>query len=215
MPTDERGNISSVKPTGWHSVTYSAVSGGSLYNRSHLIAWSLAGENANNKNLITGTQYMNQLNMTEFEDQVRDYIKETGNHVMYRVTPIFEGNNLVATGVQMEAYSVEDEGEEISFNVFLYNVQPNIIINYATGESQLDPNYKPEVEPPENAEGANYLINISSGKVHHISCSNGQTTAEKNRYYSDAETLEEAIEEAEEKYPNKKFSVCGSCHGEP
>lgn len=135
LPTEERGSISHVKPSGWHTTKYDSVPGKSLYNRSHLIAWSLAGENANELNLITGTQHMNQIEMQVYETLVLDYIKETGNHVMYRVTPFYEGNNLVCTGVQMEAWSVEDNGEDICFNVFIYNVQDGIYIDYATGES--------------------------------------------------------------------------------
>ena len=137
MPADgeERGNISSIKPTGWVQAQYSGVSGGYLYNRCHLIGWQLSAENANNKNLITGTRYLNTEGMLPFENMVADYIKETGNHVAYRITPIFEGNNLLASGVQMEAYSIEDNGNGICFNVYCYNVQPGITINYATGSS--------------------------------------------------------------------------------
>ncbi len=135
MPNEERGSISSVKPSGWHSVKYKGISGGSLYNRCHLIGWQLAGENANELNLITGTRYMNVDGMLPFENMVADYVKETGNHVLYRVTPIYDGDDLVARGVQMEAYSVEDEGEGIMFHVYCYNVQPGIEIDYATGDS--------------------------------------------------------------------------------
>lgn len=137
MPTEERGEIGSVKPTGWHTVKYDIVSGKYLYNRCHLIGFQLTGENANPKNLITGTRYLNIDGNLVFENMVADYVKETNNHVMYRVTPIFEGNNLVASGVLMEGWSVEDEGDGICFNVYCYNVQPGIIINYATGESCL------------------------------------------------------------------------------
>ncbi len=135
MPTEERGRISSVKPTAWHSVQYDNVDGGSLYNRCHLIGFQLTGENANYKNLITGTRYMNIEGMVEFENRVADYVKDTGNHVMYRATPIFDGNNLLASGVTLEAYSVEDEGEGVCFYVYCYNVQPDIYIDYATGDS--------------------------------------------------------------------------------
>ncbi len=137
MPTEERGSIGQVKPSGWHTVKYDIVDGKYLYNRCHLIAFQLAGENANVKNLITGTRYMNTEGMLPFEDMVADYVRETGNHVMYRVTPIYEGTNLVASGVQMEAQSVEDGGEGVSFHVFVYNVQPGIEIDYATGDSKL------------------------------------------------------------------------------
>lgn len=135
MPTEERGNIGQVKPSGWHTVKYDCVDGKYLYNRCHLIGYQLTAENANEKNLITGTRYLNVQGMLPFENMVADYIKETENHVLYRVTPVFEGNNLVASGVQIEAESVEDDGEGIQFNVYCYNVQPGIIIDYATGES--------------------------------------------------------------------------------
>lgn len=156
MPTEPRGSIGQVKPTGWQTVKYDSVDGKYLYNRCHLIGFQLTGENANTKNLITGTRYMNVDGMLPFENMIADYIKETGNHVMYRVTPIFEGNNLLATGVLMEAISVEDEGEGIEFNVYCYNVQPDITIDYATGNSQSaekpveptnPPTPKPEAEP--------------------------------------------------------------------
>lgn len=136
MPTEERSGIGKVKPSGWHTVKYDIVDGKYLYNRCHLIGYQLTAENANEKNLITGTRYMNVDGMLPFENMVADYVKETGNHVLYRVTPIFEGKDLLAKGVQMEAYSVEDEGDGICFNVFVYNVQPGIHIDYATGESK-------------------------------------------------------------------------------
>ena len=136
MPTEERGSISSVKPSGWQSVKYDCVSGGNLYNRCHLIGFQLAGENANKKNLITGTRYLNVESMLIFENMVADYITETGNHVMYRIWPVFEGDNLVASGVLMEGWSIEDQGEGICFNVYAYNIQPGIEIDYATGESK-------------------------------------------------------------------------------
>ncbi len=138
MPTEERSGIGKVKPSGWHTVKYDIVDGKYLYNRCHLIGYQLTAENANEKNLITGTRYMNVEGMLPFENMVADYVKETGNHVLYRVTPVFEGKNLLAKGVQMEAYSVEDEGDAICFNVFVYNVQPGIQIDYATGESKED-----------------------------------------------------------------------------
>jgi DNA-entry nuclease len=136
MPTGERGKIGHIKPTGWHTVKYDSVDGKYLYNRCHLIGFQLTAENANEKNLITGTRYMNVEGMLPFENMVADYIKETGFHVLYRVTPVFEGDDLLAKGVQMEAYSVEDQGEGICFHVFVYNVQPGIFIDYATGESR-------------------------------------------------------------------------------
>lgn len=137
MPTEKRGSISEVKPTGWHSVKYDNVDGKSLYNRCHLIGYQLTAENANQQNLITGTRYLNVDGMLPFENMVADYVKETDNHVLYRVTPIFTGDNLVADGVLMEGYSVEDESDGICFCVYAYNVQPGITIDYATGDSWL------------------------------------------------------------------------------
>lgn len=138
-PTEERGEIGSIKPTGWHTVKYSGiVEGNYLYNRCHLIGFQLAGENANKKNLITGTRYLNVIGMLPIENVVDDYIEETGNHVLYRVTPVFEGNDLVAKGVLMEGWSVEDKGKGICFNYFCFNVQPGIGIDYSTGESWED-----------------------------------------------------------------------------
>lgn len=135
MPTDERGSISSVKPTGWIQASYPDLGVSSLYNRCHLIGYQLTGENANKMNLITGTRYMNVDGMLPFEDMAADYVRETENHVMYRVTPVFVGGELVARGVLMEAYSVEDDGEGVTYCVFCYNVQPGVVIDYATGES--------------------------------------------------------------------------------
>ena len=129
MPTEDRGSIGQVKPTGWHTVKYDCVDGKYLYNRCHLIGFQLSGENANTKNLITGTRYMNVDGMLPFENMVADFVKETNYHVLYRVTPIYDGKNLVANGVQMEAYSVEDDGDGICFNVFVYNAQPQISID--------------------------------------------------------------------------------------
>ena len=137
MPTDDRASISSITPTGWQSIKYDIISGKYLYNRSHLIGFQLTAENANELNLITGTRYLNVELMLPYENLVADYIKETTNHVLYRVTPVFEGKNLIAKGVQIEALSVEDNGEGIKFNVFLYNIQPGITIDYLTGNSAL------------------------------------------------------------------------------
>ena len=147
MPTEKRESISSVKPSGWHSVKYDVVEGKYLYNRSHLIGYQLTAENANERNLITGTRYFNATLMLPYENMVADYIKETNNHVLYRVTPVFKGNNLVATGVQIEAKSVEDNGEGIEFNVFIYNIQPGITIDYATGDSALSGEEITKTEP--------------------------------------------------------------------
>ena len=137
MPKEERGSIGMIKPTGWHTIKYDIVDGKYLYNRCHLIGYQLTGENANEKNLITCTRQMNSESMLIFENQVADYIKETNNHVLYKVTPVFENDNLLAKGVQIEAYSIEDKGEGIKFNVFIYNVQDGIKINYDNGESVI------------------------------------------------------------------------------
>jgi DNA-entry nuclease len=213
MPTDERGSISSVRPTGWHSTNYASVPGGSLYNRSHLIAWSLAGENANDRNLITGTRDLNQTWMTKFEDMVYDYIKETGNHVMYRVTPHFAGNNLIASGVQMEAWSVEDDGEDICFNVFIYNVQEGIAIDYATGESyEINPPADSETTTPDVPAGG-YAVNGNNGKIHMVgectATQEGHKSQMKNPIYFD--TYEEALDYVQREHPDQDNPKCGNC----
>lgn len=136
MPTKERGSIGKIKPSGWQTAKYDNVDGKYLYNRCHLIGYQLTAENANEKNLITGTRYLNIEGMLPFENIIADYVKETENHVLYRVTPIFKEENLVASGIQMEGYSVEDEGEGICFNIYAYNVQPGIIIDYLNGKSE-------------------------------------------------------------------------------
>ena len=177
MPTEERGAIGMVKPTGWHTVKYDNVEGKYLYNRCHLIGYQLAGENANEKNLITGTRYLNVTGMLKFEDQVADYVNETNHHVLYRVTPVFEGDNLVASGVEMEAYSVEDKGEGVSFHVFLYNVQPGITIDYATGESWLDDSKTTE----DNEKTLNYVLNTNTHKFHKENCESVRDIADSNK----------------------------------
>lgn len=170
MPTEERGAIGQVKPTGWHTIKYDNIDGKYLYNRCHLIGYQLTAENANEENLITGTRYMNVEGMLPFENMVADYIKETDNHVLYKVIPVFEEENLVASGVQMEAYSVEDEGEDISFNVFVYNVQPGIEIDYETGDSRLE-------EEEENIKTVQEEIRGNSrSKIYHCP---GQSSYEK------------------------------------
>lgn len=138
MPSEERESIGNIKPSGWHTVKYDIVNGKYLYNRCHLIGYQLTGENANEKNLITCTRYMNATTMLDFENEIASYIEETGNSVLYRVTPYYNNNDLVAFGVQLEAYSIEDSGKGIKFNVFIYNVQPGIKIDYSTGDSSLD-----------------------------------------------------------------------------
>ena len=140
MPTGERGSIGSIKPSGWHTVKYDFINGKYLYNRCHLIGWQLTGQNANPKNLITGTRYLNTEGMLLFENMIADYIKETGNHVLYRVTPDFREDESVARGVQLEALSVEDGGDGVCFNVYVYNVQPGVVIDYSTGDSRAEDN---------------------------------------------------------------------------
>lgn len=172
MPTEKRGNISQVKPTGWKSIKYDFVDGKNLYNRCHLIGFQLTAENANKQNLITGTRYMNVDGMLPFENMVADYVKETGNHVLYRVTPIFDGENLVANGVQMEAESVEDKGAGVEFNVYVYNNQPGVTIDYATGESWED---------GQAPKKMNYILNTSTQKFHKPDCSSAKSITSENR----------------------------------
>ncbi len=188
MPTEERGTIGQVKPSGWQTVKYDNVEGKYLYNRCHLIGFQLTGENANERNLITGTRYMNVEGMLPFENMVADYIKETKNHVLYRVTPVFEGNNLVASGVQMEAMSVEDNGEGICFNVYVYNVQPGIEIDYATGNSKQVAEEEKETEIL-----GTYILNTNSKKIHRSTCSSVSDIKAGNRreYSGNIATLEE------------------------
>lgn len=207
MPTEPRGEIGAVKPTGWHLVKYDNVDGKYLYNRCHLIAYMLAAENANPQNLITGTRYLNVQGMLPFETKVCDYVKNTGNHVLYRVTPIFDGDNLLADGVLMEAYSVEDAGEGISFCVFAYNVQPGIGIDYATGDNWAEgsgtyqstvasvaeetPVPQPETDTavqitPESSvsqetQQTTYVLNTNTMKFHYPTCSSVDDMKEKNK----------------------------------
>ena len=186
MPTTERGEIGMIKPSGWHLKKYDCVDGKYLYNRCHLIGFQLSGENANDKNLITGTRYLNVDGMLPFENMVADYIEETNNHVMYRVTPIFEGENLLCKGVKMEAYSVEDGGKGISFNVFCYNAQPYIKINYKTGESYLivTPTTSPVTQENTSTEeklGKTYILNLNTKKFHYPACSAVNKISEENK----------------------------------
>jgi len=220
MPTEERGNIGQVKPSGWHLIKYDIVDGRYLYNRCHLIGYQLTGENTNEKNLITGTRCLNVEGMLPFENMVADYVKETENHVLYRVTPVFEGNNLLASGVLMEAESVEDNGNGILFCVYIYNVQPGIIIDYATGESSLAPKTPEEAEtttppqspaaetnmppqPPEDAvvpdppaeagsQNRIYILNTNTKKFHYPSCSSVDQMKESNKKES-SESREDII----------------------
>ena len=187
MPTQKRGDISSVKPSGWINKKYdtSLVDGGYIYNRCHLIGHQLAGEDANKENLITGTRYFNVDGMLPFENMIADYVKETNNHVLYRVTPIYDGDDLVAKGVQMEAYSVEDDGEGVMFNVFVYNVQPGIEIDYATGESWLSSEERPVQTTNKNNQNTNYNKynsnkNNSSNKNDYSQSSNNYKQSNKD-----------------------------------
>lgn len=198
MPTEERGSISHIKPTGWHSVQYDNVDGKSLYNRCHLIGFQLTGENANEQNLITGTRYMNVEGMLPFEDMIADYVKETGNHVLYRVTPVFEGDNLIAEGVLMEAMSVEDEGDGVLFNVFAYNVQPGIEIDYATGDSWLAESDRADGD----GEVMTYVLNRNSKKFHDPDCS-GATEMNPSNRQDYKGTREDLI--------NQGYEPCGRC----
>ena len=211
MPTEDRGDIGQVKPTGWHTVKYDCVDGKYLYNRCHLIGYQLTGENANEENLITGTRYLNVEGMLPFEDLVADYVQETDNHVLYRVTPVFEGDNLVASGVQMEGWSVEDEGEGVCFNVYVYNVQPGVTIDYATGESALASDVpesgtaNPETAGEDSAqeqEETTYILNTSSRKFHLPDCSSVSSMKEENKstYTGSREDL---IEQG--------YEPCGQC----
>jgi DNA-entry nuclease len=218
MPTEERGSIGMVKPTGWHTVKYDTVDGKYLYNRCHLIGFQLTGEDANEKNLITGTRYMNVEGMLPFENMVADYVKETENHVLYRVTPIFEGSNLLASGVLMEAYSVEDSGESIEFNVYCYNVQPDITIDYATGNSSYsgaqqsdtstqtstkDTTTKVTTTDSSKVSSQGYIYNTNTKKFHLPGCSSVSQMSEKNKAtYS--WTRAEAIAAG--------YSPCGRCN---
>ena len=178
MPTEERGSIGQVKPTGWHTVKYDCVDGKYLYNRCHLIGYQLTGENANEQNLITGTRYMNVEGMLPFENMVADYVKETDNHVMYRVTPIYDGDNLLARGVQLEAKSVEDGGEGICFNVYVYNSQPKVDIDYKTGESALETENAPSTDSKNESQ---YILNTNSKKFHLPDCGGVKSISDKNK----------------------------------
>lgn len=199
MPTTEREGIGMVKPSGWHLDKYDFVDGKYLFNRCHLIGYQLTGENANLSNLITGTRYMNIQGMLPFENKTAGYIRSTGNHVMYRITPVFDGDNLVATGVLMEAYSVEDNGQGLCFNVFCYNAQPGVVIDYSTGENHLDENsdviildpfVEDPAEPPvidrdmpdsEDNQSQTYILNKNTKKIHYPWCSSVEDMAEHNK----------------------------------
>jgi len=225
MPTEERGPIGNVKPSGWHTVKYNdIIDGNYLYNRCHLIGYQLTGQNANERNLITGTRYLNTEGMLPFENMVISYIEETNNHVLYRVTPVFDGENLLASGVIMEAESIEDDGEGVSFHVFVFNVQPGIQINYQDGESRVDPDYEPsrtadvsnddsydkdegarelEQENTDTVAGEGFVINKNTHKFHRPSCNSVDDIKEKNKFISN-DSREEIIE--------KGYEPCKSCN---
>lgn len=185
MPTKERGEIGQIKPSGWQTVKYDNVDGKYLYNRCHLIGYQLSAENANEKNLITGTRYLNVTGMLPFENMVADYVEETGNHVLYRVTPAFHGDDLLAYGVSMEAWSVENDGEGICFHVFVYNVQPDIVIDYANGDSYFDENasagLKTGEQPQAVQAGREYILNTNTKKFHYPDCESAKEMARKNK----------------------------------
>ena len=203
MPTEKRGDIGMVKPTGWVTAKYDFVDGRYLYNRCHLIGFQLTGENANTSNLITGTRYMNTQGMLPFENMIADYVKETENHVLYRVTPIFDGDNLVASGVQMEAWSVEDDGEGICFNVYCYNVQPGVEIDYATGKSWLDETAT-ENDDTSVDNNAQYVLNTSSKRIHKPDCSGATSMNEKNKQVVKGKDIKYYLQQG--------YEYCGVCH---
>lgn len=198
MPTKERESISAVKPTGWQSERYSFVDGGSLYNRCHLIGFQLTGENANKQNLITGTRYLNVQGMLPFEEEVAKYVKSTNNHVLYRVTPIFKDNELVARGVQMEGLSVEDNGKSICFNVYCYNNQPRIEIDYKTGKSR---EIKSAVSQGKDVTGT-YVINKGNHKFHKPDCDSVRQMSEKNK---------QTYTGSRNELISNGYKPCGSC----
>ena len=212
MPTEERGAIGSVKPTGWHTVKYDSVEGRYLYNRCHLIGWQLAGENANERNLVTGTRYMNVDGMLKWEDDVARYIRETGNHVLYRSTPVFQDDELVCRGVLIEAQSIEDGGTGVRFAVWCYNAQPGIHIDYVTGDSsqmqalpaagEAGSDAQPEASNS-SGEVRAYVLNTRSKKFHDPDCPSVAKMSGKNR--SD-------VEESRDVLMAQGFEPCGNCN---
>lgn len=224
QPTEERDAIGNVRPSGWHTVKYNdLIDGNYLYNRCHLIAYCLAGENANEKNLITGTRYLNIEGMLPFEEMVNDYVNQTGNHVLYRVTPIFDGDNLVASGVEMEGWSVEDEGAGICFHVYCYNLQPGIVIDYADGASheadgavtgalENTKSSRADAQTVENTEetqnssnqtSRTYILNTNTKKIHRPTCSSVSQMKEANK-----QTYEGTVEELE----TMGYTPCKKCN---
>lgn len=242
MPTEERGEIGQIKPSGWNQAKYpGVVDGNYLYNRCHLIGYQLTGENANEKNLITGTRAMNVDGMLPFENMVADYVKETGNHVLYRVTPIFEGSNPLASGVLMEAESVEDNGADILFCVFCYNAQPGITIDYSTGASALsgetaateekntpkpvtpsdnssqkqtevEKTPEPQPQPAPAPSGGSYAVNAKNGKIHIVGGCSATGTGDKAMTNPVYfNSYEEAEAYSKQIKPNEEKRQCGNC----
>lgn len=210
MPTEERGEIGQIKPAGWHTVKYDCIDGLYLYNRCHLIGYQLTGENDNINNLMTGTRYLNVQGMLTFENMVADYVLETGNHVLYRVTPVYEGDNLIATGVQMEGYSVEDNGAGICYNVFCYNSQPGIVIDYKNGDSYKESTETTEVLEYNTSDDfsteeiihVDYVVNKNTDRFHYPHCSSVSDMKEKNKWYYNG-TRQMLID--------KGYIPCGNC----
>lgn len=221
MPEDKRESISSVKPTGWQSTKYDFIGGKYLYNRCHLIGFQLAGENANAQNLITGTRYLNIDGMLPFENLVADYVKETNNHVLYRVTPVYTGDNLVADGLYMEGWSVEDEGDGVCYNVYCFNVQPGVVINYKDGTSSegnpigtVAAGSATNVKKPEAVKDNSstaltvvenssvYILNTNSKKFHTEGCSETKRIKKENKETFNG-TREELISDG--------YEPCGKC----
>lgn len=213
LPTEEREGIGQIKPPGWHTVRYDHIEGKYLYNRCHLIAFQLSGLNQEPQNLITGTRYLNTSAMLPLENQIAQYIRDTGNHVLYRVTPLYEGEDLICSKLLVEAASVEDAGQGLSLCRCLYNVQPGVVIDYATGESRLDDSTpEPTVSPDaptstqspdvEEPEGITYILNTRSSKFHLPDCSGAAAISEKNRQ-NVSNTREELVEMG--------YAPCGQC----
>lgn len=206
MPTEERGSIGMVKPSGWHTVRYDdLISDRYLYNRCHLIGYQLTAENANERNLITGTRYLNVEGMLPFENEVARYVESTGNSVLYRVTPVFVGDELVARGVQMEAESVEDGGTGVSFNVFCHNVQPGIQIDYQTGQSRRSQDAGPTGESSSiqpSADQVMYVLNVNSGKFHLPDCPSVSKMSDRNKREVTS-TIDQMVSEG--------YTPCANC----
>jgi DNA-entry nuclease len=196
MPTEKRGKIGNIKPSGWNFAKYDFIDGKYLYNRCHLIGYQLTGENDNEKNLITGTRYFNIEGMLPFENFVADFVKETNYHVLYRVTPLYHGNDLLAYGVQIESYSVEDEGRGLHFNVIVFNSQPGVIIDYATGESK-------SAEDVTESEEQDYVLNTNTKKFHRPTCDSVNQMAANHRVY---------VKRSREEIISGGYEPCHNCN---